>query len=94
VSTATFYERGKKDPDFAEKVLEARAECAIFSLAVVKKAARKGDWKAAVELLRLTFPQTYGRQANEMVVSGDPDKPIRIEIQMSSGAWNPTGDDG
>lgn len=93
VAVSSVYARAKADPDFAEDIMAARAECALLDLAIIRDASVK-DWRAAEAHLRLTFPETYGRNAREQDVSGEEDKPVRIEIQMNSGAWNPTGDEG
>ena len=73
--------------------MEARAECAMIDLAIIRRASKK-DWRAAMAHLQLTYPETYGRNAREITVSGEQDKAVRIEISMADGAWNPTGDEG
>lgn len=48
--------------EFAEAVEKARASAVVFNLAMIRRAAIAGDWKAAAWWLERTRPGQFGRQ--------------------------------
>jgi transposase len=69
IAPATFYRwmrKGKKDSrgmyrDFYEAVERASAEAEVHAVAVIRRAANEGDWRAAAHFLERRHPEGWRR---------------------------------
>lgn len=77
-------ERGETNPDsaygeFARACAQARAHAEVQSVLVVRKAARDGNWQAAMTWLERSFPQRWGRSMRAEV-TGPNGGPVSLEV--------------
>lgn len=70
--------------DFVDALLQAQAEADERDHAIIASAAMKGDWKAAVEHLRLRNPTRYNVKRQEL--TGPDGKPIGVAVAPSTEA--------
>jgi hypothetical protein len=85
IAEGTFHKWCAQNDDFKAWATHARNEATVYSLEMVRRAAPE-DWRAAAELLRLTRPQTFGKNA-AITLQGAPDgAPLRFKLEMSDRA--------
>ncbi len=70
--------------DFVDALLEAQAQADERDHAIIANAAMKGEWKAAVEHLRLRNPTRYNVKRQEL--TGPDGKPIGVAVAPSTEA--------
>ena len=89
ISESVFYEmKAGKFPrgidknlkaEFSEVLTRAEGEGAVQLLAVIQKAGREGDWRAALAILERRYADSYGKQVHEH--TGPNGAPLTIQIQ-------------
>lgn len=62
--------------DLVARVAEAEGRAVVGWLVMIEKAAKDGDWRAALAKLERRYPETYGRQVIE---HRDPDMNAMVE---------------
>jgi hypothetical protein len=56
IAVSTFAEWRSRDSTIGERIEEARERARRQAMRIIKSAALSGDWRAAAEFLKLTFP--------------------------------------
>ena len=72
---------------FQRAVSAAEARAVVSSLALIEKAARDGDWRAAAWKLERRHPHDYGRRVHEL--SGPNAGPLEVRTHDYSDLLGP-----
>src|SRR5690242_14634289 len=81
IGERTFYDWMEQKPQFSQVVEEAEAAGAIISLQQIADAAASGipgSWRAASWKMERRWPQWYGRNVQQVELSGRDGGPIEV----------------
>ncbi len=65
INEDTYYAWLKDKPGFSDVVKNAEADCIAANLAIIRGAAKDGNWTASAWILERRFPHEYGRTVQE-----------------------------
>lgn len=81
ISEDTFRRWEKADADFAARTSRARAKGWIGDLAVIRRAALDGDWRAAGEHLDRTG-SPYTKKQETVLSNGEQGQPFKLTLEV------------
>jgi len=74
---------------FALEGSKAIADAELNLIGVIRRAATKGDWRAALAILERRWPQEYGRRIQVMENSKDQGPPPQLIITERTADYVP-----